>query len=344
MMMNVSVDQIKERIVEEKGIDVEEVNTKISKKLEELSGLISEEGAAHIVANEYGVDLLKKEGSVKIKDLMPGMKGVEFKGRIVRKYDLRTFEKQEGQGKVAKALVGDETGVTMLVFWDDKTEYFEKLNDNDIILVTKADIRDNNGRSEAHVSRDGEVQINPEGVEVEQKSFEKQELTKKKISELTENDNNAEIFVTIVQVFDPKFFQMKSGDEGAVLNLFVDDGSDNIRTVFWKDQLVKLSGKSFDELKKVKDDPSSFEDVKTDLLGRMVKLIGRVQNNQMFNRLEFIVNDLELDVDPDKESANLEKSSEKEPVKEPVSKKESADEEIDDLDDDIMSLEDIDED
>ena len=127
-----------------------------------------------------------------------------------------------------------------------------------------------------------------------------------------------------MQVFDPKFFPIDSDtgkripdDQvnenttyGAVLNLFADDGSDNVRVVLWKNQILNLLGKSEEELMKYKDAPETFEEIKTDLLGMMAKLIGRVTKNDMFQRLEFIAQVVIKDPDPEEEMKKLEKNKE----------------------------------
>ena len=64
-MYKLSYEEILGKIVEEKGVSKEEVDEKVNAKMEKLSGLISKEGAVHIIANEYGVkvffDLDKKK-------------------------------------------------------------------------------------------------------------------------------------------------------------------------------------------------------------------------------------------------------------------------------------------
>ena len=75
----------------------------------------------------------------------------------------------------------------------------------------------------------------------------------KSINELNENDQSVEVLGTIVQIFDLKFFKISqdTGKKmtetdtgnftyGCVLNLFIDDGTDNIRTVLWKNQILNL--------------------------------------------------------------------------------------------------------
>jgi hypothetical protein len=71
-----------------------------------------------------------------------------------------------------------------------------------------------------------------------------------------------------------------------VLSVVLDDGSGNIRTVFFRNQVNNLLGKQAEEILAYRDAPGSFDQVKHDLLGRQVKVVGRAAKNAMFDRLE----------------------------------------------------------
>lgn len=384
-MINIPIALIKEKIIEATKMAPKELDDKIKAKLEQLSGLISEEGAAHIIANEMGVNLMQTQGVLKIKTLLPGMKNIEVTAKILKKYELREFKTEKREGKLAKFLCADETGTTMVVMWNEAADDISKINEGDILIIRHGSVRDNTGRTEIHLSELGNIEINPKGVTVQVSSNSDSSTSysaaqRKKIKELTDNDQNVEIFSTIVQVFDPKFFEVDpdTGKRirqeegapkpakvgyGAVLNLFADDGSDNIRVVLWKNQILNLLKCSEDKLLEYKDNPVLFETVKTDLLGMMVKLIGRVSRNQMFDRLEFIVNVVLTDVNPDEEIKKLndqvkpaiseqktepiiqsKDASEKKPVKESKTESLSSEkqENVEDIDEDeLLSLEDL---
>jgi len=81
--------------------------------MDQLSGLISEEGAAHIIANELGVKLFQAAqagGQLKINDIAGGMRNVDVIGKITRKFELRNFKTADREGKVASFILADETG------------------------------------------------------------------------------------------------------------------------------------------------------------------------------------------------------------------------------------------
>ncbi|MFA6073060.1 MAG: hypothetical protein WC758_03035 [Candidatus Woesearchaeota archaeon] len=378
-MINIPLDAIKDIIKEKTGLSNEEIDTRIKKKLDQLSGLISKEGAAHIVANELGVKLQQTVGAIKIKNILSGMKNIETLGKVIRKYEIRAFSTEKRTGKVAKFLIGDETGTTLIVLWNDKADLLASFNEGDLVKLVSATARDNNGRVELHMGDSSTIEVNPAGAKVEVSDQQSQQQARpaairKKISELVETDTNIEVLGTIVQIFDLKFFKinqdtgkkMKEDESGnfsygCVLNIFLDDGSDNIRTVLWKNQIINLLGLTEAELVALKESPELFEQKKTDLLGMMIKIIGRVSKNTLFNRLELVANVVLKDVNPNdeikrlgnqtkdaKSTASTEetlapvvKSERKEEKKEEIQKPKQKNMDAVDLDDDLLSLEDI---
>ncbi len=102
-------------------------------------------------------------------------------------------------------MIGDETGIIRIVAWNDKADILAKLKEHDIIKIENGYARDNRGRMEVHMSDKTIVTISPSDV----KDIEvKDKADRKKISDLKESENNVEILGTIVQVFDPRFFEV----------------------------------------------------------------------------------------------------------------------------------------
>ena len=166
-MINVPYEKLTEIIVEQSNLSKEQFEEKVKGKLDQLSGLISKEGAAHIIANELGINLLQTEGLIKTNDLLAGMKNIDIAGKIIRKYDIREFSNEKRSGKVGRVLIGDETGTTMIVMWNDKADLLKELNEEDIIKVKNANVRENNGYTEVHMGESSEIDKNPEGIEIE---------------------------------------------------------------------------------------------------------------------------------------------------------------------------------
>ncbi len=314
MMFNLTYDQILNLILEKSNISKEELESKINDKLKELSDLVSREGAAHIIANELNVKLSQeaKEG-LKIKDLMPGMRLINLNAKVLNIYETREFQKQDRKGRLKAMSIGDETGIIRLVIWDDNIiNKASELKENDIIKVKGAYCKENNSFKELHMGSNTHLDINPEGISIGEVSF-KREMQKKKISELNENDN-AEIMGTIIQIFEPKTYEVcplcnkrtpyqnekyVCDEHGIIepklvplINFYVDDGSSNIRVVAFREQAEKIMNKSIDVIKTIKTDSSKFEELKNNIVGKQFSLKGRATSN-MFNNIEFIANEVE---------------------------------------------------
>jgi len=331
-MYKIPLPDLKEKIIASGKISAEELDTKIKTKISELSGLISEEGAAHIISNELGLDIFaeaagKSGERLKVREIYAGMKNVEAAFKIIQKYDIREFKKDTWSGKLCAMFVGDESGSIRVVFWNDQVDLIQDAKQDDILLVKEAYVKEGlKGQKELHLGKGGSVEVNPDGITID--SVRKtSEFTRKSIEALQGDEDSIELMGTIVQVFDPRFFHVCSncgkrvnqvGEEYScqehgtvapslsyVMNLILDDGSGNIRAVLWKNQTNHLLNKTEEDLAVFKDDPNVFEDIKNDLLGEQLKLMGRVRRNEMFDRLEFNVQ-IVGKADPEKEAARLE--------------------------------------
>jgi hypothetical protein len=327
-MIDIPVSEIIAKIKEQKQLSEEEITGKIQEKLKQLAGLISEEGAAHIVANEYGVELVKTGGEARIGDLYPGMKNVTVPGKVTRKWELREFDTNGRKGKVANFLMGDETGHVRVTLWNEQTDLFGQLAEGDIVRVKNAFVKENRGYKELHLNTDSVLEVKPTGVTVgEVQQRQEQTRERKHIKELTGSEENVELLATIVQVYDPRFFdvcpecnkRLQEGPDGPtcpthgkvtpqtnyVVSAFLDDGTGNIRTTFWKNQSQNLLAKNHSEMLQYQENPQAFEEVKTELLGEIIKVVGRCKKNETFDRIELTANLVFKDVDPEEELQRL---------------------------------------
>ena len=322
-MMGLNYEDIVRRIKEEKGLSDEEIKLRVKEKLNKLSGLISHEGAAHIVANELGLDLLEsiKKTGLKINRLMSGMHGVGVLGKVLRSYGVREWTKEDKKGQVGSFLIADDTGMLRVVLWDTHhiKEMENGLKEGAVVRVKNGYVKDNNGFRELHLGNQAQLIVNPAGETVEVNGFSKEinDFRKKKISELVGNEFNIGVVGTIVQVFEPKFFdacpecgkkmiENNCNEHGKVaskvspvLNFFLDDGTGNIRTVVFRDLVNELLGVNEEEIIKIKSDINKFEEYKNRLLGKQLLIVGKVNKNEMFSRIELVANKIE-EVDPKK--------------------------------------------
>lgn len=326
-MIKIPYEEIILKINEKTQMAVSEIEDRVDKKLKQLSGLISKEGAAHIVANELGVKIFEPlSGKLQIKNILTGMRDVETLGKVLQVYEAREFMKGDSVSKVASMLVGDETGAIRVVMWGSQADNAANIRLNDVVKVAGGYVRENNGRKEIHLNDRSQLIINPKG-EIVNEIAEVGRGNRKEIRGLNENDNDAELLGTIVQVFDMRFYEIcpKCGKRAKpsidlfecsehgnvipayayVLNAILDDGTETIRCVFFRNQAERLLKMTQEQLLKFRNEPAEFEVVKNDLLGTIIKINGRASKNSLFNRLEFIVQQVDPNPNPEEEMKRM---------------------------------------
>ena len=299
--------RIIEKISKISNISIEEIERKIEAKRAKLSGLISKEGAAQVVAAELGISFDNER--LKIEELLPGMRKVNVVGKVVNIYPARTFKTKTGDdGKVANMFLADETSNIKVVLWDTNAiALLEKgiIKEGSSVEISNGSMRDN----EIHLGSFSELKITTQIIgEVKVGKMFKE----KKISELKTSDN-AKIRAFVVQSFEPRFFYVcpsckkKAVQEGegfvcaehgkvaaekrALLNVILDDGTETIRTVAFQDNLASLG---LTEL----EDAEELIRQKENLLGKEMLFQGTVRSNKVFNTPEFIIEKAE-EVNPD---------------------------------------------
>lgn len=318
-MIGLSYEQIIEKIRTESGLSQEEIEKKIKTKVQQLSDLISKEGAAHIVANELGIKLFQAQKKrFKIKELVTLARNVEIVAKVIKNYEIRAYKVKEKEGRVASILLGDETGIIKAVFWDENIiKQIERgdLKEDTILKIKNAYVKENNGYKELHLGSGATIEINPEGEAVEISTKNKfVEPKKKEIKDLKENDH-AVIYGTVVQLFEPRFYEacpmcgkkLEATEQGhickthnkvepvqvPIINLFFDDGTDNIKVVCFREQAEKILGINTPQIIQLKNDAEKFQQLKNGILLKQLKITGRANKNQLFGSLEFVAQNIE---------------------------------------------------
>jgi len=321
-MIKIPLPDILARIKEKTGINEQELLGKIEAKCIALAGLISKEGAAHIIANELGVKLFEPSG--KIKDLLPGMRNAEILGKVTQIYEVREFQRADGTtGKVGSFLMADDTSTIRIVCWGNQSDIIKQITAGMPIKVSGGMVRENQrGYKEVHLNESSKINLNPKEPIPEIKT----KVDRKTLKELQESDEQVEVIGTVVQVFDPKFFEdcpqcgtrMKEieaqwacnehgttmPDYSYLVNIFLDDGTENMRVVLFRNQAERLLAKTKEQMIAYRINPDSFEPLKTELLGEQFRFIGRAKRNTFFDRIEFIANQVHK-ANPEEEIARL---------------------------------------
>ena len=299
--MDGSYEKILLRLSKLSGIEEGEINRRVEAKRSKLSGLISREGALQVIAAELGISFDNEK--LKIDELLPGMRKVHFTGKVITLYPIRTFTTKSGEeGKVANMIVADETSNIKLVLWD--TNHIKMIEDGDINEGVSIEVSSGNMRQgEVHMGSFAELKLSNEkfpDVKTEKP------IKTKNIKEFNIGDKvNTRAFV--VQAFSPRFFnanietgkkatdgELSSGtptEKRAILNVVIDDGTENTRAVLFHEMVQKLGLTEYENEEKINSQ-------KENILGKEFIFGGSVRMNSYFNNPELIVDSVqEVNID-----------------------------------------------
>jgi len=313
--MEGNYERILEKIASSASLGKEEVERQIEAKRAKLSGLISKEGAAQVVASELGVSFDNEH--LKIDELLPSMRKVNTSGKVIFISPVRSFKTKKGiESKVVNLTLADETSNIRVVLWDT----------NHVGLVEKGEITENtsieldNGSmrgQEVHLGSFSELKVIDkvfENVKTEKVVHEKQ------VSDLNIGESSS-VRAFVVQAFEPKFFSIcpecnkKVVQEGegflckehgkvapekrAVTNVVVDDGTGSIRAVLFHEKISELG---------INIESENLTQEKEKIMGKEMIFSGNVRNNAFFNTPELIIDSVKP-VDLDKVIETLEKNA-----------------------------------
>ncbi|MEK6926318.1 MAG: DUF2240 family protein [Nanoarchaeota archaeon] len=304
--MEGNYEKILDKIASVSGLEREEIERRVEAKRARLSGLISLEGAAQVVAAELGINFEKEK--LKINELLSGMRKANVTGKVINLFPVRTFTTRKGDiGKVANLILADDTSNIKVVLWDtNHIDLVEKgvITEGSAVEIKNGSMRDN----ELHLGSFSELKPSSEIFDI---VVTGRVLKNKSISDFRVSDGiNNRAF--IVQAFEPRFFyvcseckkKVASGSEDficqehgkvpaekrALMNFVLDDGSDSIRAVAFSEALQSL-GLDF-------EDEENLILQKSSLLGKEMVFSGNVKLNKYFNNPELVIDNVnELDLD-----------------------------------------------
>lgn len=295
MMQN--YQKLIEKISSVSGLPVDEIDRRVEAKCAKLSGLISKEGSAQIVASELGVNFDNEK--MKVNELMAGMKKVNIIGKVLDLGTPRSFTTKNGiESKVLSMKLADETGNIRTVLWDtNHIALFEKdeLKNGSVIEVGNATVRND----ELHLGSFSEIKKSDtelKDVKTEVASFNGNLASAKP-------GQNIKVRGFVVQMFEPRFFEVcpqcnkkavnnSCAEHGAItpskralISIVIDDGTETMKGVIFHDRIKEL-GIDDGQL----EDLNLFEASKQAILGEEYIFDANVRNNSMFNSTEMIIN------------------------------------------------------
>jgi len=298
-----------DRIKEASGLSEAEIKERIDQKLKEMNNLINEEGAAYLVAKEMGIELPKRRRGLKISDIVPGVRNINFIGRVFKISKINEFERGQTKGRVVNLFIGDETGFVRLPLWNDQVDYVEdgRISLGSVVQIVNGISRENiYGDTEISLGRFGMIRIIEDSGELPPvdkllSRFLGSMYETTKIKDIT--PGAFEIKATVVKVFKSNFVFENNVEKSVFLPVVVDDGTGDLRVTFFRDLAARLLDADVDKLESM-DEKERQKYVEKKILGRELIIKGKVRKNVRFDRLEMIADDAK-DLNPLEESKKI---------------------------------------
>ncbi len=272
-----------EKIARYSGLSIAEVDGKVETKKAKLSGLISREGAAQIVAAELGISFENERS--KVNELAEGMRRASVVGKITRIFPVREYNKNGRSGKVTSFMLGDETSNVRVTLWDvNHISLIEKksINEGDVVEIRGASVK----KGELSLGAFSDIKISNEKMNSVK---EQAPLTAGQFKDAAENAQ-MQVRAFIVQTFEPRFFDSKrtEGEKGVLLNIVLDDGTATMRSVLFGENIKKLFGVSQEELFSL----DVLNVKRAEVIGEEKLFTGAFRTNSFSQSLEFSVRDV----------------------------------------------------
>ncbi len=302
--MEEAYHQLLEQVKAKSGLSEEEVTARITQKQQELHGLLSKEGALHIMANECGIsvrDFYKK--TVSLAQVVPGMRFSEVEGVVTRIYASKRFEKNGRQGEVGGFLLQDATGSMRIVVWNEQTQLLSQLHEGCHVRLQNARVHTRlDGMHELHVLPTSRLVI------------QQRTTCPKLLAAFQENDSQVSTYGTIVALHDLRYFEQcpickkrlqketetwvcqthgkQQPAYGYLLSFILDDGTATMRILLFGRLVEQLFGLKEHQVQELREQSEPLAALRKQVLGKTVMLVGNVRKNTYFSQLEFHATEL----------------------------------------------------
>ncbi|MFH0715077.1 MAG: hypothetical protein V1847_04880 [Candidatus Diapherotrites archaeon] len=224
------VEKLVLKIAEYANIPAEQVWNEITAKKLKYSGLLSDSGAAFMIAKEKGVQVEEGRQKRPIAELREGQNNIDIEGKVEQIREARVFESKGRKGQLQHWIVSDETGSIRITVWNRHIPEAEKMGiqKGDSVLLENCRVEKYNDKIQAQLNYNGKMVLELKG-----------ENKAKKVSELTAGENAVDVIVRIGKRFPSKPFA-KAERQGSVQSFFVEDESGSIRATAWNEIIPAL--------------------------------------------------------------------------------------------------------
>ena len=239
------LNEIVREIAEKAARSKQDILNLIGKKKKTLGSLVTDEGAALMVASDLKVKITtpqeegnQDEESLAIGDLVAGLNGITITGRATKVSPVREFiNRHDQKGTVMNVTIADKTQSINLVLWGDVTQPIqeERLKVGDIIRVHNAYVKENMGVLELNAGHRARLEINPPDAKTT--DYPESSTTTTRIQEITLNMNEASVAGTVAgAIYTAKETKTKDGRTVKYASFVLKDATGaTLRVVLWNE-------------------------------------------------------------------------------------------------------------
>jgi replication factor A1 len=220
----------------------EQILALIEEKKKEGRGLLSDEGAARLVAEELliqtrGTDL----GRMQVKDLVSGLNDVTISGRVLMTWPPQQFQRRDGTpGRVMRIVIADKSDRVRCAIWDRHVDVLSRAGNlqGKVLRIGHAYTRQGlAGDTEIHAGDRSSIQIDPE--DMPQSDLPEFGDLFTPLGKLAAGANQVNA-IGVVQL-EPRYYSFtKEERTGSVLRTIVADESGSIPLVAWNEKAEEL--------------------------------------------------------------------------------------------------------
>lgn len=150
---------------------------------------------------------------------------------------LGVFDRKDGsKGNFLRVGIYDNTGSSVIVFWDDTAQMAKNFEPKDLIKIHNAYLRENKGNYDISIGRNGKLEKidknkSPSNINIPNN------LPAIPIEELNKNWKLVSLWGGVLSINDERTFKRNDGSEGKVKSIDIGDNTGQIRLVAWNNNI-----------------------------------------------------------------------------------------------------------
>jgi len=156
--------EVTKQLAEKAGKTSEEIEALVEVKKKKFSGLLTDSGAAYMVAKDLGIELgLESMRRSTIAKLSDGMQNIDLLVRVMQVFSPKEFEKNDKSGRLCNLIVADSTGEIRLTVWHDDVKKIEEKNvkRGSVLLLHNCYVKSFNEKPQISLAYNGSIDVDP---------------------------------------------------------------------------------------------------------------------------------------------------------------------------------------